>query len=383
MKPLHIALLATNYIPITSEIKKGTELFIHLYCQELFDYISTNALPHKVTIHCAKDSDVPFPIISPLNQSTSRIPTIPQDLYKWHELDHISMAFSLQESYDLFHIHLSNGEWILPFLPFIKKPILVTMHGGDEAAYNSSLFHALSQYSNIHFVSISHAQRRKLPSLPYIQTIYHGVDIHNQYYFSENGGQNLFWAGRAIPQKGLHTAIEVFKETKYPLVISPIEIPTSHDYIENTLNQHEDQLKTLGTFIVNRNLERKEVSEHFRNSKAFLFPIHWEEPFGLVLAESLSSGTPIIAFAKGSTTEIVQDGITGFLVNESNEDIRGKYITKQTGTQGIIEAVHHIMNLSPADYKRMRYACRHDAEERFSRKRMIHDYMNLMHKICS
>lgn len=383
MKPLKIALVTTNYLAISSEVKKGTELFIHLYCQELSSYISAQSLPLDITVYCAPDSDIPFPKISPFPKASSNAPEIKPANYKWYEVVHIAKAIADSEHYDLIHIHISNGEWILPFIYTIKKPVLVTMHGGDSNAYDSAMFDSVHPSPFIHYISISDSQRKALPHLQYSKTIYHGVDTQQLYSFAENGGSSLLWAGRAIPEKGLHTVLDVFRATHYPTVVCPIEIPSTQSYLNETLNTQEISLKEEGSLLVNRNMKRTELAKLYQHSKAFLFPIHWEEPFGLVLAESLACGTPIVAFARGSAAEIIQDGVTGFLVNPSDHDKRGDYSIKTTGTQGFIEATHRLMNLSHEEYTKMRHACRTDAENRFSQQRMIKDYIDVYETLSS
>lgn len=377
MKPLKIALLTTNYLAISSEVKKGTELFVHLYCQELSRYINNKQLSIEITVYCSPDSDIPFPKKSPFPKSSTNSPNILKANYKWYEVAHIAKAFAEHNTYDLIHVHISNGEWVLPFIDFVPKPVLITMHGGDSNAYDSGMFSNVQTSSLVHYVSISDSQRKNLPHLPYKKTIYHGVDTQQLYTFSESGGSCLLWAGRAIPEKGLHTVIDVFSQTHIPTIVCPIEIPSSQNYLEETLNTKEETLKEKGSLLIHRNMKRAELAKLYQLSKAFLFPIHWEEPFGLVLAESLACGTPVIAFARGSTPEIIKDGVTGFLVNPSLSDIRGDYLVKTTGTQGLIEAAQRLMSLSHDEYTTMRRACREDAEKRFSQERMIQEYLEL------
>jgi glycosyltransferase involved in cell wall biosynthesis len=109
----------------------------------------------------------------------------------------------------------------------------------------------------------------------------------------------------------------------------------------------------------------------------------WEEPFGLVFVETMASGTPIIAFARGAVPEVIVDGVTGFIINPSDEDIRGKWIIKKTGLDGLCEAVERIYSLSKDDYGKMREACRAHVENNFTMERMVKEYESVYSKLIS
>jgi glycosyltransferase involved in cell wall biosynthesis len=121
----------------------------------------------------------------------------------------------------------------------------------------------------------------------------------------------------------------------------------------------------------------------YGNGAYLLYPIMWEEPFPNVILETMASGTPIIAFAKGSLPETVKDGETGFLVNPSEDDIRGDFIVKKTGIDGLHEAIERITSLSPAEYKEMRTHSRKRVETHFSLDKMIDNYVNLYKEIIN
>jgi glycosyltransferase involved in cell wall biosynthesis len=107
-----------------------------------------------------------------------------------------------------------------------------------------------------------------------------------------------------------------------------------------------------------------------------LFPIEWEEPFGLVMVESMATGTPVIAYARGATKEIIKDGETGFLVNPSDIDIRGNFIIKKTGQAGIQEAVERIYSMPDNEYARIRQNCRRHVENLFTIEKMVNQYID-------
>ncbi len=221
-----------------------------------------------------------------------------------------------------------------------------------------------------------------MPHLNYINTIHHGIDTNRNFKFSSQGGSSVMWAGRAVPEKGLDVVLQVIKNTKKEARLFML---TKKDFLEWL---HDKILKQLHS--INRstpinaefNLSRLELVPKYQSSKLFLFPIQWEEPFGLVMIESLSCGTPVVAYAKGSIPEIIIDGVTGFIVNPSDSDIRGDYIIKKTGVRGLCEAVERIYAMNQEAYLKMRVACREHAVRNFGIDRMINDYIDVYKKIA-
>ena len=130
-------------------------------------------------------------------------------------------------------------------------------------------------------------------------------------------------------------------------------------------------------------IPRDKIGTFYGSSKLTLFPIQWEEPFGLVMIESMATGTPVIGFARGSVAEVIRDGETGFIINPSADDIRGNWIIKKTGIEGMIEAVKRIYSMPEAEYSNMRRNCRKHVEENFSIKHMVDEYEKAYNKILS
>jgi glycosyltransferase involved in cell wall biosynthesis len=124
-----------------------------------------------------------------------------------------------------------------------------------------------------------------------------------------------------------------------------------------------------------------EKAAFFGNAKACILPIMWEDPFPYVVLEALATGTPIIGFARGSFPESVLDGKTGFLVNPSDDDIRGDYITKKTGIAGICEAIDRMYLLNETEYTAMRKNCHERIKTTFSIESMISEYINLYKEV--
>jgi glycosyltransferase involved in cell wall biosynthesis len=376
-RPIRIAILVSNLFRIHENVRKGTEIFVYTFARELYELNIQPSSGFDIKFFASGNSDLFYPVESIRNKSSIEDELLSKTSHKLIELALFAKAFEQKDQFDLYHIHVSNGEWVLPFSRLTDKPILITMHGGVDEVYDPNLFEPYKDRKNIHFVSISNSQRTRLPDIPYIRTIYHGVDGQNRFTFSEAGGEYMMWAGRGIPEKGFHEVIQLFERTRKPTRVFPIIIDSYLPYLTYHLMDRYERLLDLGSIEYGVNLSRKDLIPLYQQSKLFLFPLRWEEPFGLVMAESLSCGTPIVAYARGSTKEIIKDGITGFLVNPSDEDIRGEFVIKKTGIEGLQEAVEKIYSLSHEDYRQMRKNCRKDAEERFSRERMVKEYLEV------
>lgn len=205
--------------------------------------------------------------------------------------------------------------------------------------------------------------------------IAHGIDC-NEFTFSRHGGDRMVWMGRVHDRmnKGAAEAMVVSHNTGRPLYATGIVEASSRSFFEkevltrtSSTAQFEEQ--KMHTFLDKDML--------YGTAKLFLYPLQWEEVFGYVVVEAMACGTPVIAFARGAMTEIIEDGVTGFLVNSSKEDIRGSFTVKETGLEGIGRAVEKLYALSEDEYSMMRGRCREHVEQHFSITRMMDQYEEL------
>jgi glycosyltransferase involved in cell wall biosynthesis len=376
---MRVAILATNMIRLEADAAKGTELFVHSYVKSLMERIRKDNLPVDVTVFASGDSDVPTTVESVARLPSMNDPVIGLSAHKPFELALVSKAFTMEDRFDVYHVHLSNGEYVLPFLPFVKKPVIITMHGGAPSAYVQQFFDLYKGLPNVHFVAISDNQRTRLPDLPYVATVHHGIDIA-EFPFDEHGGETMMWAGRGIPDKGLDVVLSVAEATGKPTAVYPILKSEHVEWLKTDILSRRRAIRQKSALTMDFDITRTELAGHYRQSKVFLFPIMWEEPFGLVMAESMASGTPVVAYARGSAPELIEDGVTGFVVNPCDEDIRGSFTVKKTGLAGLLEAIDRIYALPSDDYMRMRRACRERVEKLFPIDRMVSDYLNLYAK---
>lgn len=298
------------------------------------------------------------------------------DVGKIHSLwDQYLLSILFQKAmdgkYDLVHVHPVDRA--LPFAKILKKiPVLYTLHD-PISPWRKEVYYMFST-ENQHFVSISDNQRGPAPDLNYAGTVYNGVDI-DLFSFSEIGGENLLFSGRLMRRKGVSEAVQVAIRVNRNLALVTTK-PNEDDYYKNEIKPFLGNKIKLECFLM-----EESIVSYYQNSKLLLFPIQWEEPFGLVMIEAMACGTPVVAFARGSVPEVIKDGETGFIVNSSEQDKRGDWIIKKTGIVGLCEAVERIYAMTPEKYKEMRLACRKHVEKNFSVEKMVEGYENVYKKI--
>ncbi|KKT22431.1 MAG: Glycosyltransferase, partial [Parcubacteria group bacterium GW2011_GWB1_43_8b] len=190
-----------------------------------------------------------------------------------------------------------------------KVPTVYTLHD-PIYPWRAEMFQMFAS-PNQYYISISDAQRVPAPDFNYLATIYNGIDLADV-PFSEKHGDYLLFVGRITPEKGVAEAVEVARKTGEKLFILGPE--TTGSYWEEKIKPYlGDQIRHIGV------VSRKELYEYYKNAKATLVPIQWEEPFGLVMVESMATGTPVVAFRRGSVPEVIDHGKTGYVVDSVSE----------------------------------------------------------------
>lgn len=208
---------------------------------------------------------------------------------------------------------------------------------------------------NQHYVSISNRQRREAPDLPYVATVYNGIDTE-LFAYSDKAEDYLMFAGRIVPEKGLREAVQVAIRTNKRLIITGQLPPTSQWYFDEHIKPYlSDKILYLGM------IDKDQLAKYYQKALALLMPIQWEEPFGLTMAEAMSCGTPVIAFHRGSVPEVIIDGKTGFIVDN---------------TAAMIEAVEKIQTIN-------RHDCRVHVEQNFALKHMVDGYEKVLQGLVS
>lgn len=237
-------------------------------------------------------------------------------------------------------------------------PTVYTLH--DPLPPNGSFeYFQLRNFTSHRYVSISEAQRRSDLPLNFVATVYHGVDVNAFPFESKDHGYLLFM-GRLSKEKGLHTAIQAAIKSGLPLEIGT-NFPDRFEgdvYFEKEIKPYLDNPLIHEPGFVNGQNKLK----LYKGAKALLFPIEWEEPFGMVMIEAMACGVPVIAFNRGSVPEIVIDGKTGFVVDHKR------------GVAGLVEAIGKVGTIDRA-------ACRRHVEENFSVKKMTQGYEGVYNTI--
>ncbi|HSX02706.1 MAG TPA: glycosyltransferase family 4 protein [Candidatus Saccharimonadia bacterium] len=212
--------------------------------------------------------------------------------------------------FDLLHFH--HPEMALPYARLYPEvPVVYTFHDPFAAWYREALemYVTPSQF----YISISQNQRVDAPDLPYIANIYNGIDTE-QFAFSEEHDGYLLFAGRIVPEKGVKEAIQVAQQANQRLLIIGPTYPDQQEYFDAHIKPHlNERILYLGF------LEREHLIKYYQMAKALLFPIQWEEPFGLTMTEAMACGTPVIALRRGSVAEVVKHNKTGFVVDSLAE----------------------------------------------------------------
>lgn len=371
MKKIRLGIINSNYAKIGPYTKKGTEIF---------SYIFTNNLAKRygkeidITSFCSGNSILPVKKESVIYHSSVENKNIGNMRYHLFEMALFSKVVQMQRNFDIFHLSLGVGENFLPFARFIKKPIVVTLHGPAEPDYMARYFSLFNDVKNIHYVAISNLQK-KFTVFSKARIIYHGINIKKTFIFEAHGGKSIIWTGRAVPEKGLDAVLFVSKKLKIPTKVFPIIKSEYFDWLYKEVLQRRDVVNQITRVHIDFNTVRIKLVKEYQNSKVFLFPLLWEEPFGFTVVESMACGTPVIAYARGSMSELIKDGETGYLVNPSDDDIRGNYITKKTGFEGLCEAVQKIYSLPDEEYRLMRRQSREHVEKKFNVDDMVDNYV--------
>jgi glycosyltransferase involved in cell wall biosynthesis len=257
---------------------------------------------------------------------------------------HISKTLERAGEFDLIH---SNFDYLpLTYLPFIRTPMLTTIHGFSHP----DILRVYRNYKDTYYVSISDSDRD--PELPYIATVYNGIDLSNLTFRARPGNQLLF-LGRIHPDKGPHLAIEVARRCGRDLILAGII--QDQQYFDTLIKPHlnDSSIRFIGP------ADPAQRDELFRQAYATLHLNAIPERFGLVMAESMAAGVPVIAMDLGSCREVVQDKVTGYLVRNIDE---------------AVAAVGQVDKLDRRD-------CRRRVEENFSIARMAERYEQVYEEI--
>lgn len=348
----------------------------------IFTYFLAHELAkrgHEVTILGLKESNVPGCKVIPIADTEEEVMRYEEnylvhDAYQLIESQYIALH---EKEYDI--IHISYYHYLFaPLSKFVSKPIVYTEHLPLlTSPIWQQLLNRMSKPEDI-FVFIAKHEYEKANLIKNKACILHGMDT-TVFSYCEEPEDYIFWIGRTKAKKGLKEAVITAVDTGVKLkAAQATKRPDDKIYFEEEIkpiSDNHENVEFLGIITYPGKIEL------YQKAKVFIFPINWEEPFGLTMIEAMATGTPVIAFARGSVPEVVVDGETGFIVNSSDDDIRGDFIIKKTGVEGLKEAVKKIYSMPKDEYMRMRVNARKHIEKNFSVERMVDDYENIYQKI--
>ena len=282
------------------------------------------------------------------------------------EYDLTMRAYKDAQSGNLDILHSFHDFGAHYFNELTNFPTVYTLHDPIPQTKDTIEYHRLFKFKHHNFISISNFQRKGAAALNFVATIYHGLKL-DDYEFQDKTGEYLIYFGRLLEDKGADLAIQAAIQTDHSLHIATSDIRSnrSEGFYKTAIEPFlDDPHVTIQGF-----LEGKEKSDYIKNAKAFLMPLRWDEPFGLVMLEAMACGTPVIAYNRGSVSEIVRDGVTGFIIDPDNEERPGKgtWVIKKQGIEGLKEAIGRIREID-------RKMCRKHVEENFTVEKMVEGY---------
>jgi glycosyltransferase involved in cell wall biosynthesis len=332
---MHIAQIAPLTEAIPPKLYGGTERVVSWLTEELI------ALGHEITLFASGDS-VTSAQLDAVWPRALRLDGAVRDPNALHMLM-LERVYQRATDFDFLHFHLDY----YPFSLFSRQsvPFVTTLHGRLDLPEHQPVFHA---FSGLPVVSISNAQRRPLPQARWVRTVHHGLP---ERLLTPKPIRPSYFAflGRIAPEKGVDRAIRIAQHCGVPLKIAAKVDAVDREYFDEQIHP---MIKAAGVEYIGE-INDTQKSEFLSGALALLVPIDWPEPFGLVMIEAMACGTPVIAFNRGSVPEVVDDGLTGFIVEDET---------------GAIGAVDRLGQLS-------REKIRKRFEERFTARRMAQDYL--------
>jgi glycosyltransferase involved in cell wall biosynthesis len=331
---MRIAQVAPLYESVPPKLYGGTERVVSYLTEELV------RRGHQVTLFASGDSLTEAQLVPVCTQSLRLAPCLDPLV---HHVMLVERVLDEKNNFDLIHFHTDYLHY--PRIRNAGVSSLTTLHGRLDIPDLAPLYR---RFREVAVVSISESQREPLPWLNWQATVYHGLPVESL-EFQPAPGKYLAFLGRISPEKGLDVAIAIARQAGVELKIAAKIDRVDQAYFDQVI---KPLLDGPGVEFVGE-IGHAEKNEFLGGAMALLTPVQWPEPFGLVMIEAMACGTPVIGFPRGSVPEIVEDGVSGFIVR---------------GVQEAVRAVEAVPSLS-------RRRCREYFERRFSVARMCEDYL--------
>ncbi|HET8551651.1 MAG TPA: glycosyltransferase family 4 protein [Gammaproteobacteria bacterium] len=339
---MRIAQVAPLYESVPPRFYGGTERVVSYLTEELVRQ------GHEVTLFASGDSVTRARLVAPCLKAL-RLDAECIDKMAHHILL-LERVFSSLDAFDIVHFHVDYMHF--PLTRRMGACAVTTLHGRLDLPDLPPLYH---EFSDMPVVSISDAQRRPLNHARWVGTVHHGLPPA-LYEFQPEPENYFAFIGRIAPEKRVDIAIAAAKRLGVPLKIAAKVDAVDREYFEDHIEPLLDH--PLIEFIGEINDADKRA--FLGNARALLFTADWPEPFGLAMIEALACGTPVVALRRGSVPEVIEDGVTGFIVDTADE---------------VAAAAARTTELS-------RRACRDDFERRFTVERMAHDYLAVYRQLA-
>ena len=341
MRIAQIAPLAESCPP---KLYGGTERIVHFLTEELVEQ------GHQVTLFASADSQTKADLVQCVPKAL-RLVDGAQNLVP-HHLSMVERVRRRLEDFDIIHFHIDLFHY--PSIQQWDTPTITTLHGRLDLP---ELFACYETFSHVPLVSISNDQRLPMPPVNWIDTVYHGLPAQLLPYSSE-GGDYLVFLGRISPEKRPDRAIEIAVRSGKPLKIAAKIDAVDEEYWNTEIRpmvEAHDGIEYIGE------VNEAEKAALLAGAAALLFPIDWPEPFGLVMIEAMSCGTPVVAWKNGSVAEVMDDGVSGRIVESIEE---------------AIAAVDEVVAMD-------RSCVRERFEQRYTAERMARDYVDIYQRLIA
>jgi glycosyltransferase involved in cell wall biosynthesis len=334
---MRVAEVAPPWAPVPPRLYGGIEAMLDVLCRALKE------LGHEVVLLTTGDSTCPVERRHLLPSAEGQrigmaVPEIRHVLWARREVE--------RGAFDVVHDHTVAGP-VLEALNPLTPPLVHTIHGplNDELR---DIYRQIGE--RVVLVGISRAQVRGAPEVRVQAVIHHGIDLE-AFPFSEEAGSHLLFLGRMAPEKGAHTAVECARQVGMPIVLAG----KKREAWEERYFKEMVEPALSSDVVYEGEVDHDRKLELLRSAAALLFPITWDEPFGLVMLEAMACGTPVVAYASGAAPEVIEEGVSGFLASDF---------------QDLVEKTKMALDLP-------RRACRQHVERNFSADRMAREYADL------
>jgi glycosyltransferase involved in cell wall biosynthesis len=340
---MRIAQVAPLYESVPPKYYGGTERVVSYLTEELVRQ------GHEVTLFASGDSETKARLVAACQRSLRLDKHCIDHLA--HHIVMLERVFQEAPEFDIVHFHVDYLHFSMSRRQQITH--VTTLHGRLDIP---DLFPLYQEFRDMPVISISNVQREPLPWANWQATVYHGLPA-DLYRFRAQPGSYLAFLGRISPEKRVDRAIEIARRVQIPLKIAAKVDRVDRKYFKSVI---EPLLRDSLVEVVGE-IGDREKDEFLGNAYALLVPIDWPEPFGLVMIEAMACGTPVIAYRGGAVPEIMEEGHTGFIVEELED---------------AVEAARRIPKLS-------RTRCREVFEQRFTASRMANDYVRAYERLIN